>query len=98
MLRVNTSLIVDLPPVCLTMLLMIQGLSTLATPDAYRAAIEGSWPLPQETIGVETDAKKKEWVDALNALNSYSNVDETPEFNISCLYSLLRLNPGTRMM
>jgi hypothetical protein len=33
----------------------------------------------------------KEWADALNELNS-SHVDETPEFNVSCLYSLLRLN------
>jgi hypothetical protein len=39
---------------------------------------------------------REEWVDALYALNS-SNVDETPDFNISCLYRLLRLNPATCM-
>ena len=39
---------------------------------------------------------RKEWVDALNELNS-GNVDETPEFIVSCLYSLLRLNPATCM-
>jgi hypothetical protein len=37
---------------------------------------------------------RKKWVNALNELNS-SNVDESPEFNVSCLYSLLRLNPAT---
>jgi hypothetical protein len=39
---------------------------------------------------------REEWVDALNELNS-SNVDESPEFIVSCLYSLLRLNPATCM-
>jgi hypothetical protein len=39
---------------------------------------------------------QKEWVDGLNEFNS-SNMDETPEFNVSCLYSLLRLNPATCM-
>jgi hypothetical protein len=39
---------------------------------------------------------REEWVDALNELDS-SNVGETPEFNVSCLYSLLRLNPAACM-
>jgi hypothetical protein len=39
---------------------------------------------------------RNEWVDALNELNS-ANIDEISEFNVSCLYSLLRLNPGTCM-
>jgi predicted metal-dependent HD superfamily phosphohydrolase len=39
---------------------------------------------------------REEWVDALKDLNS-SNVDESLEFNVSCLYSLLRLNPATCM-
>jgi hypothetical protein len=39
---------------------------------------------------------REEWVNALNDLNS-SNVDESPELNVSCLYSLLRLNPVTCM-
>jgi hypothetical protein len=42
---------------------------------------------------------RKEWVDALNELNSNSNVDrETPEFNISCLFSLLRLKPSVCLL
>jgi hypothetical protein len=39
---------------------------------------------------------RDEWVDALDELNS-SNAEESPEFNVSCLYSLLRLNPATCM-
>jgi hypothetical protein len=39
---------------------------------------------------------REEWVDALHDLNS-SNVDETPEFNVSCLFRLLRLNPSVCM-
>jgi Ran GTPase-activating protein (RanGAP) involved in mRNA processing and transport len=40
---------------------------------------------------------REEWFDALDELNSYDNVDESPEFNVSCLYGLLRLNPATCM-
>jgi hypothetical protein len=35
---------------------------------------------------------RKEWVDALNKLNSF--VHESPEFTVNFLYSLLRLNPS----
>jgi hypothetical protein len=43
---------------------------------------------------------RKEWVEALNQLNQLncSYVGESPEYNISCLYSLLRLNPATCML
>jgi hypothetical protein len=43
-----------------------------------------------------SQATREEWVDALNEVKS-SNVHESPEFNVSCLYSLLRLNPATCM-
>jgi hypothetical protein len=36
-------------------------------------------------------------MDALDELN-FSNVDETPEFNVSCLYSVLRSNPTAVQM
>jgi hypothetical protein len=39
---------------------------------------------------------REDWVDALNKLKS-SVVDESLEFNASCLYSLLRLNLATCM-
>jgi hypothetical protein len=37
-----------------------------------------------------SQTRRKEWVDAMNELNS-CNADETPAFNVSCLYSLLRM-------
>jgi hypothetical protein len=40
---------------------------------------------------------REEWVNAMNALNS-SNVDDTPDFRVSCLYSLLRLNPSVCLL
>jgi hypothetical protein len=39
---------------------------------------------------------RKEWVDALNMLNHF--VDESPEFTVTFLYSLLRLNPSFCML
>jgi hypothetical protein len=36
---------------------------------------------------------KEEWVNALHELNSY-NADDSPAFEVSCLYSLLRSNPS----
>jgi hypothetical protein len=38
---------------------------------------------------------REAWVDALNELNSS---DESPEFKVSCLYSLLRLHPDVCML
>jgi hypothetical protein len=43
-----------------------------------------------------SETTREDGVDTLNELN-YSNIDESPEFNVSCLYSLLRLNPATCM-
>jgi hypothetical protein len=41
---------------------------------------------------MSSQTTKEKWIDALHKLNS-SNVIETPEFNVSCLYSLLLLKP-----
>jgi hypothetical protein len=41
---------------------------------------------------------RKEWVDALNDLNSDSCVNEIPKFHVSCLFSLLRLNPSVCLL
>jgi hypothetical protein len=46
---------------------------------------------------LSSQTPRKEWVDALNELNC-SYIDETPEFNISCLFSLLRLNPSVCLL
>jgi hypothetical protein len=40
---------------------------------------------------------REEWVDALHEL-SILNVNDPSEFHVSCLYSLLRLNPATCML
>jgi hypothetical protein len=91
MLRVNTSLILKLPP------------SDEAGGDQRHVDSRNQMRIEQELNGVgrgellsSSQTPRKEWVDALNELNS-SNVDESPEFNVSCLYSLLRLNPATCM-
>jgi hypothetical protein len=92
MLRLNTSLVLKLPP-----------FDDAAGDDQRLFDSRNQMRIEQGLNGVgrgrllaSSQTPRKEWVDALNELNS-SGVDETPEFNISCLYSLLRLNPATCM-
>jgi hypothetical protein len=88
MLRVNTGLILELP------LFDDAGGDEKLIDSVNRMRIE------QELNGVgrgrllsSSQTPREDWVEALYEL-IYSNGDETPEFNVSCLYSLLRLNPS----
>jgi hypothetical protein len=88
MLRVNTNLVLKLPPF---------------GPDGADERLNGSRKqmrieLRLNQVGrgrllASRQTTREEYVDALNELNSY-NVDESPAFQVSCLYSLLRLNPS----
>jgi hypothetical protein len=40
---------------------------------------------------------REEWIDALHELNTF-DVNDCPAFGVSCLYSLLRLNPAICML
>jgi hypothetical protein len=92
MLRVNTSLVLKLPPFD-----DAAGDDQRLVDSRNQMRIEqGLNEAGRGRLLSLSQATQKEWVDALNEFNS-SNMDETPEFNVSCLYSLLRLNPATCM-
>jgi hypothetical protein len=91
MLRVNTSLVLNLPP------FEDAGGDQRLIDSRNQMRIEhGLNHVGRGKLIVSRQTPRKEWVDALSDLNS-RNVDERPEFNVSCLYSLLRLNPATCM-
>jgi hypothetical protein len=88
MLRVNTSLVLVLPP--------------LESADADERLRESRKQMIIEQrlnkagrgrLLASSQTTREEWVDALLKLNSY-NTDVPPAFQISCLYSLLRLDPS----
>jgi hypothetical protein len=90
MLRVNASLVLELPP-----------LDTAALCDERLGKQYDQMRIEQllNKVGrarllVSSQMTKEEWVDALVELSSY-NVYDSPAFRVSCLYSLLRLNPAT---
>jgi hypothetical protein len=91
MLRVNTSLVLDLSPFedAGADQRLIDSRNQMRIEQRLNHGGRGRLVSSSQTT-------REEWVDALNELNS-SNVDESPEFNVSCLYSLLRLNPATCM-
>jgi hypothetical protein len=97
MLRVNTSLVLELPPF------------DDAGGDERRADSHNQMLIEQELNKVgrgrlllSSQTPRKKWVNALIELNSTSTGrrtgrgpdGETPEFKVSCLYSLLQLNPS----
>jgi hypothetical protein len=97
MLRVNTSIVLKLPPY------------DDAVGDEGLVDSRKQVRIEQELNKVgrgrllsSNQTTREEWVDALNKLNSGRTargtgrgpVGETPEFKVSCLYSLLRLNPS----
>jgi hypothetical protein len=89
MLRVNTSLDLSLSP--------FAGVDEGLVDSRNQMVIEqGLNHVGRGKLLVSSQMPRKEWVEALRDLNS-RNVNESPEFNVSCLYSLLRLNPATCM-
>jgi hypothetical protein len=92
MLRVNTGLTLNLPP-CND--ITANDKRVVDSREQVRIEQELNYVGRGELLS-SNQTTREEWVDALDELNS-GNVDESPEFNVSCLYSLLRLNPGTCM-
>jgi hypothetical protein len=88
MLRVNTSLVLELPPFDDAV-----GDERLVDSRNRMRIEQGLNHVGRGRLLSSIQTTRKEWFNALSELNS-SNVDETPEFNISCLYSLFRLNPA----
>jgi hypothetical protein len=92
MLRVNTGLILELPPFDddagdEKLINSVNGMRIeQELNDGGRKRLLSSSQTPRE-----------DWVEALDAMN-FNNDDETPEFNVSCLYSLLRLNPSVCLL
>jgi hypothetical protein len=91
MLRTNTNLNLELPP------FENAGADEKLSESFLQLLIEQQ--LNQAGRGrllASSQTTKEEWVDALHELNS-CNVDFPPAFQVSCLFSLLRLHPDTCM-
>jgi hypothetical protein len=87
MLRVNTSLVLELPPL------------DIAVRDERLFESCGQMRIEQRLNKVgrgkllsSSQTTKEEWVDALHELSS-NEVDESDAFRLSCIISLFRLNP-----
>jgi hypothetical protein len=92
MLRVNTSLMLEVPPFDDD-----AGGDERLDDSRYEMRIEQRLnKVGRGRLLSSSQTPRKEWVDALNELNSY--VAETPEFIVSCLYRLLRLNPSACLL
>jgi hypothetical protein len=94
MLRVNANLVLEVPPFdnAVGDQRLIDSRNQMRIEQRLNEVGRGRLLSSSQTA-------REEWVDALdtlNELNSY-NVDESPEFIVSCLYSLLRLYPATCM-
>jgi hypothetical protein len=90
MLRVNTSLVLGLPPFKDT-----GGDHKRDKKHFNQMVIE----LRLNKVGrgrllASRQTTREEWVDALHKLSTYDDVNDSPSFDVSCLYSLLRLNPA----
>jgi hypothetical protein len=91
MLHVNTSLVVKLPPFKDTI-----GDERLVDSRNQMRIEQGLNEVGRGRLLSSSQTPRKEWVYALNKLSSRD--DASPEFNVSCLYSLLRLNPSVCLL
>jgi hypothetical protein len=99
MLRVNTSLVLELPPFFLA-----AGADGADGADERLLESRTQMVIEQRLNHVgrgrllaSRQTTRKEYVDALHELSSY-NVDDSPALKVSCLYSLLRLHPDVVCM
>jgi hypothetical protein len=92
MLRFNTSLELELPP------LDTAGGDQRVLDSHNQMRMEQRLNQAGRGLLVGSDqTTRAAWVDALQKLNC-NNADDTPAFQVGCLYSLLRLNPAACMM
>jgi hypothetical protein len=92
MLRVNTSLVLSLPP------FNTGGADERLRESKKQMIIEQRLnQVGRGRLLASRQTTREEYVDALYELNSYV-VDDSPAFQVSCLYSLLLLNPSVVCM
>jgi hypothetical protein len=92
MLRVNTGLILELP------FFDDAGGDERLVNSVNRMRIEQELnSRGRKRLLSSSQTPREDWVEALYDMN-FNNDDETPEFNVSCLYSLLRLNPSVCLL
>jgi hypothetical protein len=88
MLRANTSLVLRLPP------LETAGADERLVDSWNQMRIEQRLnQVGRGKLVSSSQTTKEEWIDALHELSSNEVDDETPEFNVSCIFGLLLLNP-----
>jgi hypothetical protein len=93
MLRVNTSLILELPPFgnAVNDERIFDSHNQMVIEERLNDVGRGG------LLTLSNHSTREHWVDVLFDLNS-SIVDDPPAFQVSCLYSLLRLNPSVVCM
>jgi hypothetical protein len=92
MLRVNTNLVLKHPP------FETAGADERLRESHKQLVIEQRLnEVGRGRLLASRQATREEWVYALHELNSY-NVDDSHAFQVSCLYSLLHLNPSVICM
>ncbi len=92
MLRVNTSLPLKLPPLesAVADERLIDSRNQMLIEQRLNKVGRGRLLASRQTT-------REQYVDALHELKSY-NADDSPAFQVSCLYSLLRLKPSAACM
>jgi hypothetical protein len=89
MLRVNTSLVMKLPP------FKTAGADERLRESRKQMVIEKRLNQVGRGRLLSRQTTREEWVDALYELHSFNvNGNDYPIFRVSCVYSLLRLNPS----
>jgi hypothetical protein len=92
MLRVNTNITLDLPA------FDAAGANERDAHYYNQMRIEQRLnKVGRGTLLASRQMPREDWVNALNELNA-PNVDDSPEFSVGCLYSLLRLNPSVCLL
>jgi hypothetical protein len=90
MLRVNTRIILNIPPFDST-----SGGDEGLRESHDQLRIEQRWNhVGRGKLLSSSRTARGEWVEALNDVDSSYDVVESAAFQVSCLYSLLRLDPG----
>jgi hypothetical protein len=93
MLRGNTSLVLTLPPFRYGGgdQRLLESRKQMLTEQRLNQVGRG------ELLASSSHTTREEWVDSLHELSSYDG-DDTDSSDVSCLYSLLRLNPAISIM
>jgi hypothetical protein len=93
MLRVNTNLVLELPPLddAVSDERIVDSRNQMRIEQRLNNVGRGRLLVPSQTTRVQ-------WVDALHTLSTYDDVNVSPSFDVSCVYSLLRLQPAICML